>query len=106
MSAIDEKMQSWIDVPAILEVKSLNEKVNGQVQYGVRIPMKPAQTPLVNCKLSSTDRIYGEKPGYWFINNDLAIKVKLYTKKVNNEKGTITGIGRDTSFFRYLIRRK
>lgn len=95
-------MDNWLNNPLIMQTKHGN--LEGTIKYGVRLPIRPATTPLRECELGSKEKIEGEKPAYWFVNDDKAIKVRLLTKKV--EEHVISGLGEDIKIFRYTIRRK
>ena len=76
------------------------------IKYGVRLPIRSGMTPLTECEVGSKKKIEGESPAYWFVNYDQSVKVKLITKSINDKKEIISGIGRDSGIFKYIIRRK
>jgi hypothetical protein len=96
------KLESWINVPSVMETRY--GTIEGAVKYGVRLPMRPGITPLHDCEPKSNEKIEGETPGYWFINNDETTKVKLIAQLVSQDK--IRGIGYDQRYFFYTICKK
>ena len=108
-------LERWIDVPVDLEVPSLREKVEGGViKFGIRIPMAPGFTPLLECHTYDVkDRYRGEYAAYWFVKTGTTegvqgetqpIKVKLLTAK--EKDGVLYGLGHDVENFKYIIRKK
>lgn len=96
------RIEDWVSIPVILE--ALGKRVEGTVKFGVRVPMKPGTTPLLECPVESRDLVNGQRPGYWFVNDDEAIKVELLSYKPQDE--TLSGLGQDREVFNYVIRRR
>ena len=96
------KLENWLNVPAIMRIRK--DEFVGILKYGVRIPMKSSTTPLQEYEVGSRERVYGVKPGYWFVSEDESIKVRLITAREKEDE--LKGIGRDSSFFKYSIRRR
>ena len=102
--AKESKLTKWLNTPLVLKTKSGNAE--GTIKCGVRLPICPGMTPLTECETGSTEKIEGVKPAYWFVNDDQSVKVKLITKNINYEKGTVSGIGKDSGLFKYTIQRR
>lgn len=96
------RLESWIDVPAVMETK--HGVISGTIKYGVRLPIRSGTISLYECELGSREEIEGEKPRYWFINDAQAIKVELIAQAVGAD--FIKGIGRDSGFFFYTMRKQ
>lgn len=114
---LDDKIKEWINIPAVLTAKSVtfdknlkpaDESFRGVIQYGVRLPIRSATTPLVTCETGSRERIEGEKPAYWFVSFIFGetIKIKLLTAHIDKKEGIVYGRGYDTNFFKYIIKKK
>jgi len=97
-----QRLEDWINVPVI--IKTTQGSAEGMIKYGVRLPMRPGTTPLHECELDSREKVEGQKPGYWFVNDEKALKIKLFTHSVIG--GTISGIGYDTCIIKYNITKK
>ena len=107
-------LEKWINIPAVLEVPSLKEKVEGVIKFGIRIPIAPGYRALLECHTSNTkDRYRGEKADYWFVHQDKdrdnvtethPIKIRLLT--VQDKNGVLYGLGHDINDFKYIIRKK
>jgi hypothetical protein len=39
----------------------------GRIKYGVRVPMAPSTTSIIECEPKTKEKIRGETPKYWFI---------------------------------------
>jgi len=70
-----KNLDNWIDAPCQLHCSE--GKPIGKIQYGVRIPMKPATTPLETAEPEDKKTRYGFKPAYWFIGDEPGLKVLL-----------------------------
>jgi len=96
-----KQLESWLNVPVTME--ACNKNVEGMIKYGVRLPIRSALIPLQECDVDSKEKIEGEKPAYWFVNDEKALKIKLFIYKIKN--GEIKGIGKDSDIFKYKIKR-
>lgn len=96
------KLEEWINIPSVMETR--HGTVEGTIKYGIRLPIKPATTPLMECELGSRDKVSGEKAKYYFVNDEEALKIRLITKSVSDN--AITGLAYDNTFFRYIIKKK
>ena len=96
------RLEDWINIPAIMETK--HGIVRGSIKYGVRLPIMPATIPLQECEPNSREKIKGVKPRCWFVNSELALKIRLITKKVYDD--SIKGFAYSSEFFWYTIKRR
>lgn len=96
------KLESWVDIPSVMRTKYGD--FEGKLKYGIRIPIKPSTTPLIECEIGSSERIDGERARYWFVNSDQTVKVKLIAQLVTDN--LINGLGYDSKYFVYTIRKK
>ncbi len=95
------RLEAWLNVPAIMKTREGN--LEGTLKYGIREPIKPSTTPLVECEVGSKEEIGEEQADYWFVNDDQSIKVRLVTYRIGDN--ILDGLARDTKTFRYMIRR-
>lgn len=97
-----QQLEDWLNVPSIMETEY--GRVEGTVKYGIRLPIKPGDIPLKECKPESKEKVKGETAKYWFVNDNQTIKVRLITKKQEGDK--LVGLAYDTVHFKYVIKRK
>jgi hypothetical protein len=95
-------IDDFIGVPMMLE--ALGESVSGTIKFGVKLPGRPGTTPLVECPTNSQKEIEGQKPRYWFVNDEQSIKVRLDSYAIREHE--IAGIGYDIETFKYVLIRR
>ena len=93
--------ENWLNTPLIIETRHGN--LEGTIKYGVRLPIRPGNIPLQECEANSREKIEGEKPAYWFVNESQSVKVKLLTQSLKKDR--ITGLGKDVGIFKYTIKK-
>ena len=97
-----DQLEEWINTPLIMDTRY--GRLDGEIKYGIRFPLRPATNPLVECELGSKDKIEGEKARYWFVNDERGLKIRLVTQRV--VKSNLKGVAYDCGLFRYVISRK
>lgn len=79
-------LNEWKNARLISNLKT----IEGRVAYGHRKPIAPSTDQLI-------EECPGKKARYWFVNENQAIKIRLYFPFNLNDK--IYSLGRDTTFF-------
>ena len=72
------KIKPWVGKSVLLESRMGDSY--GRIAYGVRKPMAPAYTPLIECETCSREKTEGQRPSYWFVSENPeheGLKVRL-----------------------------
>lgn len=95
-------IEEWVGIPAVMNTKY--GVIEGNIKYGVRLPIKSGMMPLQECEIGSKKKIDRSRPAYWFVNENQSLKVRLLIRRV--EEDLIKGFGTDSRIFWYNIRKK
>lgn len=101
-----DTLESWINVPTTIHTENI--PVIGKIKYGVRKPMAPDCTPLIECELDSKKMVKGQLPKYWFVSEQNEPLLMLPLPRMRATHDTISGKGIYSSTYasvQYFIER-
>ena len=90
-------LESWLDVPSIL--KSELGNVEGFIQYGIRLPIRPGTEPLHRCKVGSKEKVEGQDPQYWFLGKEESVKIQILAIKYEDKSELVIEAYSSDKFF-------
>ena len=97
------KLEKWMDKQLKLMPQNLDHGELVTLKYGIRTLLALGTTPITECEFGSEQKINGENPHYWLVNNTQNIKVRLFPWLSIIGDDRITGIGKDGKYFKYTL---